>query len=359
MLKGEHGQLFIRPIGGGFVEFYEKGKLEGNAVMEDFLILTQLLEDPEAIQVMWTACERMAECLAWMRHPDGEIPLLNDAAFGSACPPEEMLLEVNRMAVRSSTAGPAGSGTVGREVMRDARQRAKLFPHFGVFAWHGEQWTVFFDVGPVGVRYQLGHAHADTLTIEASFNGKRFLVDPGTWAYDQDARREYDRSTAAHNTVCVDGQNSSEVWHIFRCGRTAQVHDLHMETDSTGFRVAAGHTGYGHLPGRPLVAREITLYPSQQFVVTDRCIGRGVHRLTGGWLLDPGWEVRDAGSGWQVSRPGCGAVSVQIQGPDALTVRRSSAWYHPEFGIEHLTTRLEWTLEGSLPAEVTTVFTPD
>lgn len=351
----EQAEEQVLPDGGHF----ERTPMYHIHVMEDFLILTRLLEDPDATRAMREACERMAECLAWMRHPDGEIPLLNDAALGCACLPDDMLDQVDRMVVQRSTAGSASSDTLGRDGMRDARQGAKLFPHFGVFAWRGEPWTVFFDVGPVGVRYQLGHAHADTLTIEASFHGKRFLVDPGTWAYDQDVRREYDRSTAAHNTVCVDGHNSSEVWHIFRCGRTAQVHDVHMETDLTGFKVTAGHTGYRYLPGRALVEREVILHPSQQLVVTDRCSGRGDHRLTGGWLLDPGWEARDSAGGWHVSRPGCGSVSIQIRGSDGLKLQRSSAWYHPEFGIEHMTTRLEWILHGSLPAEVTTVFTPD
>ena len=41
-----------------------------------------------------------------------------------------------------------------------------------------------------------------------------------------DERRRYDRSTAAHNTVSIDGTDSSEVWQIFRVGRRAKAYPL-------------------------------------------------------------------------------------------------------------------------------------
>src|SRR5207248_1950066 len=116
---------------------------------------------------------------------------------------------------------------------------------------------LFFDAGPVGPDYQPGHAHADTLSIECSYRAERLIVDPGTFSYDRDARRNYDRSTAAHNTVSVDGQNSSEVWHIFRVGRRAYPRDVEVVLGSDSFRASASHDGYDQLPGRPRHWRQV------------------------------------------------------------------------------------------------------
>ena len=313
-------------------------------VMEDFLSLGQLLEDGPARSAMRQAWERMAECSVWLSHPDGNIPLLNDAALNGSCTPEEM----------------ASQGMLlGWSADMPAQRGGKLFPHLGLFIWHGDPWTIFFDVGPIGVDYQAGHGHADTLAIEASFRGQRLWVDPGTWAYDLDDRRQYDRSTAAHNTVCVDQCDSSEVWHIFRCGRRAYPTDVRVTIDEGGFSVSAGHDGYRHLSGGPHPRRDVTLHPDQRLVITDRCDGRGTHRLSGGWLLAPGWSAIPCDGGWRVHRPESGALKIRIFGPPGLKLHQSPRWYHPEFGKELVTTRLEWTVETELPAEITTVQEPE
>ena len=122
------------------------------------------------------------------------------------------------------------------------RRGCQFFPYAGMVVRHGDPWTVFFDVGPVGPDYQPGHAHADTLALETSYRGSRLFVDPGTFAYDRDERRHYDRSTAAHNTVCIDGRDSSEVWHIFRVGRRAYPLDVRVDCGSEATTASARPT---------------------------------------------------------------------------------------------------------------------
>lgn len=312
-------------------------------VMEDFLTLGHLLEDPDARDKVRTAWHRMAGCIAWMRHPDGQIPLLNDSTLNSALAPDEALK-------RGEQIGYAVSGAF--------RQGGRLFRDFGVFVWHGNPWTVFFDVGLIGVRYQLGHGHADTLTLEVSLRGSRLVVDPGTRAYDWDSRRQYDRSTRAHNTVAIDGHDSSEVWHIFRCGRTARPTLVQAEWDSDGFRVVCSHDGYRHLSGSPRHVRTVELHGDRVLAVTDRCEGSGVHHLSGGWLLDPRWAVETRQDGWRLACPDCGSIIVRVQGPAGLKLMTEPRWYHPEFGLEVDTIRLEWEIQAQLPVEVRTTFAP-
>ena len=56
-------------------------------VMEDVYALAILVEDSTVRGQLREAWRAMAEYLAWVRHPDGGIPLFNDAALRVACSP--------------------------------------------------------------------------------------------------------------------------------------------------------------------------------------------------------------------------------------------------------------------------------
>lgn len=324
-LAVEQAKEQVLPDGGHF----ERSPMYHRHVMEDVGSLAELVEDATATREFRDTLGRMAEFDAWVRHPDGQIPLFNDAALNGV---------------------DGDSGLV-------SRSGGRYFPDTGLAVWHGDPWSVFFDVGPVGPDYQPGHAHADTLTMECSYRGKRLIVDPGTYAYDNDDRRRYDRSTSAHNTVVIDGQDSSEVWHIFRVGRRAYPKDVAVEFPAGGMAATATHTGYDHLPGRPRHARQIRVEADGKFTIRDTLTGRGNHKAQGGYLLAPGWSVLSDGTGWLV-RNESQAVRVHLVGPAAMTSSVESRPFHPEFGLEIPTTRLCWQYDGPLPVEVTTTLEP-
>jgi len=326
----------VLPDGGHF----ERSPMYHVHAMEDLLALSCLLRDAATLAKLTAAWGRMAEYLAWVRHPDGQLALFNDGGFNGACAPSGIL----------------GAGLSLKGPVVSARCRGgRHFADTGMVAWHGTPWTVFFDIGPIGPDYQPGHAHADTLTLETSFSGRRLFVDPGTYAYDDDARRRYDRSTAAHNTVCIDARDSSEVWHIFRVGRRAYAHHVSAGFDADGFTAGAAHDGYASLPGGPKHARTVSITNQRELRITDRVDGRGAHSLSGGWLLAPGWSAEAVPGGWRVLRDGQG-VSVNVKGPAEMKLGLERRPYHPEYGLEIETVRLCWILESSrLPAEIATV----
>jgi uncharacterized heparinase superfamily protein len=308
-------------------------------VMEDLLSLALLVKDPAARDALRQTWRRMGYWLACVRHPDGDVPLLNDGGLGAGCEPGRML-ELGECLGASIDAAPGQGG--------------RHFPDTGLVAWHGRPWTVFFDVGPVGPDYQPGHGHADTLTVECSYRGRRLFVDPGTYAYDPDPRRRYDRSTRAHNTVAVDGQDSSEVWHVFRVGRRARPLGVSVEMAAGGMTAAASHDGYDPLPGRPRHGRRVIVREGGEFLAVDRVSGEGHHELEGGFLLSPEWGAAATGGGWLLT---CGAerVRLKLQGPDGLALFDERRPYHPGYGQEMETTRLGWRFEGCLPIEVKAV----
>lgn len=172
--------------------------------------------------------KRASTLHAWlltMCHPDGEISMFNDAAFGIA----PRVAELDGYARR-----------------------------------------VLVDVAPVGPDYLPGHAHADTLSFELSVGAQRVLVNSGTSCYGSSPERLRQRGTAAHNTVVVNGQDSSEVWGGFRVARRAYPLGLSIQqsADATATEVRCAHNGYVRLAGKPIHQRTWRL-DAHGLTVTD------------------------------------------------------------------------------------------
>ncbi len=315
---------------------FERSPMYHLQVMEDFLLLAILLEDQPARHKMRDIWLQMAEFLAWVRHPDGQIPLLNDSWLNGACDPKQML--------------ELGAASFDQPIDSSARRGGKFFDQFGLAVWHGDPWTVFFDLGPVGIDYQPGHAHADTLSFEASYRGRRLFVDPGTSRYDHDDSRRYDRSTAAHNTVCLDDTDSSEVWHIFRVGRRARPLQIEVQATDDALWAAGCHTGYDHLPGRPRHRRTLEVGHGSALTIVDEITGRGSHFVKGGVLLAPGWSGLRTEDHWVLSRDADRLrLSIEATGVQSEILERP---YHPDYEEEAPCQRVEWSGMLELPCRI-------
>jgi uncharacterized heparinase superfamily protein len=307
---------------------FERSPMYHRIVMDDLLVLSRLIDEPTVRHEIETTLCRMVDFAHWVRHPDGKIPLVNDAALESKPAFDKV---------------PTACG-------------GRHFAETGLAIWHGTPWTVFFDVGPIGPDYQPGHGHADTLSLECSYDGLRLFVDPGTHSYDPDERRAYDRSTAAHNTICVDGTDSSEVWDIFRVGRRARPFSVDVRAAESVFDATAAHDGYFHL--RSVVhRRRVQVADGSPLIIIDRIEGQGRHRVEGGWLLEPGWAVSPSARGWEL-RQGRRTVYVILDGPAELRRSLETRPWHPQFGVEMATSRLVWKWEGVLPLETKSIVEP-
>lgn len=96
----------------------------------------------------------------------------------------------------------------------------------------------------------LGHAHCDLLSFELSIAGEPTIVNSGTYAY-QSELRPYFRSTAAHNTATVDGDEQMECWAEHRVARG--VREVRVER-ATECCITASFRNYkGHLHRRTVI----------------------------------------------------------------------------------------------------------
>jgi len=314
---------------------FERSPMYHLEVMGDFLSLAHLLRDDVSRSRMRQTWARMAECARCLRHPDGALAQFNDGS-------------------RRNVADALQLGaSIGCNVELAPPRGLQSFAEFGMVVWQGDPWTVFFDVGAIGPDCQPGHAHADTLSLECSYRGRRLFVDPGCYGYDHDERRRYDRSTSAHNTLCVDGQDSSEMWHIFRVGRRARPRQLQVRSDSSSFCAQASHTGYDHLPGHPRHTRTLTLSAGQVLEIRDQLAGHGDHQVVWSWLLEPIWSATRCDGGWELQLDDV-RLRVHVEGPPSLRLAITRSPLHPDYGVEIETTRLECAYHGSLPIQLIT-----
>lgn len=167
--------------------------------------------------------DKVKQMLGWLKaiiYEDGSLPLLNDSANGIAPTSREIFDYARRLGL----------------IIEESRLKESGYRKIRL-TW-GE---VILDVGGITASYQPGHSHADTFNYELRINGQPFIVDTGISTYNKTERRQWERGTAAHNTVVVNCQNSSEVWSGFRVGRRANV----CVVEEQAGRIVARHDGYG------------------------------------------------------------------------------------------------------------------
>jgi len=179
------------------------------------------------LQLMEHKTEKMLAWLNTITFSNGYMPLVNDAAPGIAPEAEEL----NRYAERLEI--------VSRESRKPGEKKHKLHDS-GYRKFITENYECLIDIGKIGPSYQPGHAHADTFNFVLYADKKPLLIDIGISTYEPGETRLFERSTAAHNTVTVNGRNSSEIWSSFRVAHRASVTILE-EQEKT---LKAQHDGY-------------------------------------------------------------------------------------------------------------------
>lgn len=237
----------VLPDGGHF----ERSPMYHAILLKDVLDLLNLAQVyPGRIEASQTAqwrdaASRMLDWLHAMTHPDGGLAFFNDAAFGIAPTLAELVDYARRLGMSAPAAAlsEAGGST--------ASPLFALLPDSGYARLQIGPVVLLADVGMIGPDYLPGHAHADTLSFELSLYGQRVVVNSGTSCYGTGPERQRQRGTAAHNTVVVNGQDSSEVWGGFRVARRARPLGLRWGEEGIGAWIECGHDGYRRLPGQP------------------------------------------------------------------------------------------------------------
>jgi hypothetical protein len=280
--------------------------------------------------------ERMAEFLAAMMDTGGNVPMIGDADDArmlrldtAQAPPYRSLLasaallfgrgdfkakagaldDRNRWLFAAAdarwaalpAAGPGGAGGAG--ALSPPRT---AFPQGGYYMLgkdfgSAREVRIVVDSGPLGYLSLAAHGHADALAMTLSMGGEEMLIDPGTYAYHTQRQwRDYFRSTAAHNTVEVDGMNQSAIGGSFmwlhKANAVALAHDAaHL--------FEGKHDGYLRLRD-PVLHRRVIRFDAKRNTVQVEdileCLGE--HEVALHWHFAEGCHAEADGNTLHVTK---------------------------------------------------------
>ena len=241
---------------------YERSPMYHQLLLDRLLTVLLALQhdtwhqDATLVEYLSGKAGQMLNWLTAITFRNGDSPLVNDSAIGLAPTTAQLLAKAER--VLGARLGLAHIPKTPPIVARLNDSGYRMF--------RTARYELFADVGPVGPDHQPGHAHADTLSFVLYVDNLPLIVDKGVSTYQIGSRRDLERSTAAHNTVSVDGENSSEVWAGFRVGRRARA----VVLIDTPTKLTARHDGYRRLG---VIHERTWSIVSNRLVVTDRLMG--------------------------------------------------------------------------------------
>ena len=308
----------------------------------DLLNITRWFPERKSVELkslLVPVCVRMAKFLCGIVHPDGQISLFNDSAFGIELPSPELLGYASSLLGQSFE--PPG-------------KPYWSFPHTGYFVMApSKEDRLIVDCGRIGPDYQPGHAHCDTLSYELSIRGQRIIVDSGVFDYVEGPMRQYVRGTRAHNTITVDGAEQSEMWKAHRVGRRANPIRPRLEQAPDGTIIFRGaHDGYRRLPGRVTHHRQIEYTESEGWNVRDRVTGSYVHQVADYVHIHPDFKLLPDEGGFVIVHRKDKRAVAKIVPLNGVPANIETGWYCPEFGFKKPNYVVVFSIKRELPLEI-------
>jgi len=199
---------------------------------------------------------KMLAFMESMTHPDGGVSFFNDSADGIAPAKEKIESYAKKLGF-----GISPLNLYKPQIIDNANS--------GYICATSAGNKLIFDASAVGPDYIPGHAHADTLSFELSIGAQRVFVNSGTSEYGLSSKRLNQRKTFSHNTVEVDGKDSSQVWSGFRVANRAEIISRNtILNNDHSIELLAAHNGYKSLFGGCIHERKLT-FSENRFVVSD------------------------------------------------------------------------------------------
>lgn len=256
---------------------------------------------------------QLLDHLMYITRPDGTTPLFGDddggrLVFLDQRPANDFRAALSTGAVLlgrgdyKQVAGEAAEETLwllgvdgvrdfGRLQLHEPESTSRAFPQGGYYVmrdgWTPESNYLLFDCGPHGTM-NCGHAHADALAFELAANGRTLLVDPGTYTYTGAKElRDWFRSSAAHNTLTVEGRSSSVSAGPFSWKSIARSECLAWISRDRFDYVKGAHNGYATKPQPATHERSILFLKHDYWVVRDRLKSAGERSVDLWFHFDP------------------------------------------------------------------------
>ena len=246
---------------------YERSPMYHQIILFRVLEAIGYLEpDSELSKFLRPKAEKMLSWLRAMTFNDGSFACFNDSSPGIAYTSDELIEMAENLSIQGKELPLSDSG-------------------YRVF--NTESAKLIVDACGIKPDHQPGHAHADSLSFVLHIYGMPVIVDPAVSSYETGERRDWERSTQAHNTTTVQNQNSADVWQAFRVGRRPQMDILEERHNSITAKLS-----YKTNSGLDVQHKRSFEMNDDQLELSDHVICQEV--ATGRLYLDPNVNILSA-----------------------------------------------------------------
>lgn len=284
-----------------------------------------------ARQQLEATASRMLGALEFFLHPDAEVALFGDSAFGIASRPADVLGYGKALGLSSGQKAPP----------------SRLL-QAGFARLENPQWTLLVSSAPPTPDYQPGHAHCDAMAFELSIGTQRVVTDTGVFEYVPGPARDAARATASHATVVVEGQEQAELWAAHRIGG---------RPDAAIPRVTVNEEGGGRIEcvcagwATPEVLQRRSFELAEDTLTLVDTFDRAAEHAAFLFPLAPGLDPQMDGNSVHIALEN---GSLDIEWPEGLQAKIEQGPYFPEFGRRE--ERAILRVEGTDLTEVSFVF---
>ena len=184
-----------------------------------------------------------------------------------------------------------------KSIITDKKQLpSKHFKDCGMIIMKNKNVQITVDAGGNGQDGNGGHCHNDALAFQFHANGEDFIVDPGTGLYTpKPATRNQFRSTKAHSTVMIDGEeiNRFMPWTLFSMKEDCHPTVLNWQTSAESDQLKAEHNGYSRLNDPVIHNRAFQFNKKENTLhIQDTFSGSGHHQLEWNFTIHPDIEIQ-------------------------------------------------------------------
>jgi Heparinase II/III-like protein/Heparinase II/III N-terminus len=336
---------------------------------------------------------QLLDYLMWITRPDGTSPLIGDDDGGRLIVLGTRALNDYRDTLATGAAllrrsdwklvageaavetlwllGPEGLAEFDKLEPESPQEDGRAFDLSGYFVmrdgWKSQSGYALVNCGPLGAPVSAAHAHADALSFEFAADGKPWVIDPGTFVYtgDKHARNEF-RTTAAHNTVTVDGEPQSVPAGPFSwaAGARATMETFIPQADWVYFK--GSHDGYQRLDDPVTHTRMIFFVKSglksglpAYLFVHDRFDASGIHRYALRFHFPPACRVAMRKNQFRVHSSSGEELIVQAYGSSACRVDVEEGWVSRCYGHREQSPVAVIEADGVGPQEFVTIIIPE
>lgn len=190
------------------------------------------------VSALESIAEKMLTALDNIVHVNDELPMMGDSS---------RLQTPKIKKIRAY-----GQLILGRDYLHQSR---RMFEDAGFCVYKIEteetlKASLILDCGDFGPVSLPAHSHCDLAGFEVTMGDSPVLVDSGISEYEPGLVRDYFRSTGAHNTLWVPGEEQAELWGSFRVAEYPKEFTREYSADQSGSRLTMSYENhnqhYGH-----------------------------------------------------------------------------------------------------------------